>query len=121
MGRIQLEVIVGKKGNSHREPIWFEVVDISSPYHMLLGRSALAKFMAMPHYAYFKMKLLGPHANQSGPTSCEFSLAAANCLQGFIEIDTPALALARAGMRCYVCWHLLESASGAVTPKARAG
>jgi hypothetical protein len=36
------------------------VVNISSPYHALLGRPALAKFMAVPHYAYLKMKLPGP-------------------------------------------------------------
>jgi hypothetical protein len=60
MGRVQLEVLFGKKGNSRHEPIWFEVVDISSPYHALLGRLALAKFMAVPHYSYLKMKLPGP-------------------------------------------------------------
>jgi hypothetical protein len=60
MGRVQLEVLFREKGNSRREPIWFEVVDISSPYHALLGRLALAKFMVVPHYAYLKMKLLGP-------------------------------------------------------------
>jgi hypothetical protein len=60
MGRVQLEVLFGKKGNSCCEPIWFEVLDISSPYHALLGRPALAKFMAVPHYAYLKMKLPGP-------------------------------------------------------------
>jgi hypothetical protein len=57
MGRVQLEVFFGKRGNSRHEPIWFEVVDISSPYHAMLGRPALAKFMAVPHYAYLKMKL----------------------------------------------------------------
>jgi hypothetical protein len=62
MGRIRLEVLFGEKGNSHREPIWFEVVDISNPYHALLGRPALAKFMVVPHYAYLKMKLSGPHS-----------------------------------------------------------
>jgi hypothetical protein len=51
MGRVQLEVLFGKKGNSHREPIWFEVVHISSPYHALLGRPALAKFLVVLHYA----------------------------------------------------------------------
>jgi hypothetical protein len=60
LGRVQMEVLFGKKGNSRREPIWFEVVDISSPNHALLGRLALAKFMAVPHYAYLNMKLLGP-------------------------------------------------------------
>jgi hypothetical protein len=60
MGRIELEVLFGEKDNHRREPIWFEVVDLNSPYHALLGRPALAKFMAVPHYAYLKMKLPGP-------------------------------------------------------------
>jgi hypothetical protein len=60
LGKVQLEVLFGKKGNSHRELIWFEVVDISSPYHALLGHPALAKFMAVPHYAYRKRKLPEP-------------------------------------------------------------
>jgi hypothetical protein len=60
MGRVQLEILFGKKGNSCHEPIWFEVVDIRNLYHALLGRPALAKFMAVPHYAYLKMKLPGP-------------------------------------------------------------
>jgi hypothetical protein len=59
LGKVHLEVLFREKGNSRREPIWFEVVDISSPYHALLGRPALAKFMAVPHYAYLKMKLPG--------------------------------------------------------------
>jgi hypothetical protein len=60
MGRIRLEVLFGEKENYHRELMWFEVVDLNSPYHTLLGRPALAKFMAIPHYAYLKMKLPGP-------------------------------------------------------------
>jgi hypothetical protein len=59
MGRIELEVLFGGKDNHHREPIWFEVIELNSPYHALLGRPALAKFMAVPHYAYLKMKLPG--------------------------------------------------------------
>jgi hypothetical protein len=31
MGRVQLDVFFGKKGNSRHEPSWFEVVDINSP------------------------------------------------------------------------------------------
>jgi hypothetical protein len=61
MGRIELEELFSGKDNHRCEPIWFEVVDLNSPYHMLLGRPALAKFMAVPHYAYLKMKLPGPH------------------------------------------------------------
>ena len=51
---------IGKiKINVHfrREPIWFEVVDLDNPYHALLGRPVLAKFMMVPHYAYMKAKM----------------------------------------------------------------
>jgi hypothetical protein len=74
---VQLEVLFGKKGNSCREPIWFEVVDISNPYHALLGRPALAKFMAVPHYAYLKMKLPGPRGVITVSGSFKKSLACA--------------------------------------------
>jgi hypothetical protein len=77
MGRVQLEVLFGEKGNSCREPIWFEVVDISSPYHALLGRPALAKFIAVPHYAYLKMKLPGPRGVITVLESFKKSLACA--------------------------------------------
>jgi hypothetical protein len=60
MGRIQLKVLFGEKDNYRREPIWFEVVDLNNPYHALLGRPALAKFMAISHYAYLKRKLPSP-------------------------------------------------------------
>lgn len=60
IGRVQLNVLFGDSNHFRREPIWFEVVDLSSAYHTLLGRPALAKFMAVPHYAYLKMKMPGP-------------------------------------------------------------
>jgi hypothetical protein len=53
-------VLFGEKDNFRRKPTWFEVVDLNSPDHALLGRLALAKFMAIPHYAYLKMNLPGP-------------------------------------------------------------
>src|ERR1041385_8081700 len=45
MGRIRLDVIFGIEDNFRREPVWFEVADLSSPYHALLGLPAIAKFM----------------------------------------------------------------------------
>ncbi|KAK1678494.1 hypothetical protein QYE76_039342 [Lolium multiflorum] len=60
IGRITLEVMFGKPDNFRTENIEFEVVDLVSPYHALLGRPALTKFMAVPHYGYLKMKLPGP-------------------------------------------------------------
>ena len=60
IGKVRLEVLFGTAKNFRREPIWFEVVDLNSPYHALLGRPALAKFMAVPHYAYLKLKIPSP-------------------------------------------------------------
>ncbi|XP_020172582.1 uncharacterized protein [Aegilops tauschii subsp. strangulata] len=60
IGRIRLDVLFGDSNHFRRKPLWFEVVDLSSAYHALLGRPALAKFMAVPHYTYLKMKLSGP-------------------------------------------------------------
>jgi hypothetical protein len=77
MGRVRLKVLFGRKGDSRHEPIWFEVVDISSPYHALLGCPALAKFMVVPHYAYLKMKLPGPRGMIMVSGSFKKSLACA--------------------------------------------
>ena len=60
IGRVRLDFLFGDSGHFRHEPVWFEVVDLSSAYHALLGRPALAKFMAVPHYAYLKMKMSGP-------------------------------------------------------------
>ncbi|XP_020177063.1 uncharacterized protein [Aegilops tauschii subsp. strangulata] len=46
IGKIKIDVLFGDKDHFCREPIWFEVVNLDSPYHALLGRPALAKFMA---------------------------------------------------------------------------
>ncbi|KAK1665992.1 hypothetical protein QYE76_054151 [Lolium multiflorum] len=60
IGRITLAVMFGKPDHFRTENVEFEVVDLVSPYHALLGRPALTKFMAVPHYGYLKMKLSGP-------------------------------------------------------------
>ena len=59
IGRVWLDLLFGDSSHFRREPIWFKVVDLSSVYHALLGRPALAKFMAVRHYAYLKMKMPG--------------------------------------------------------------
>jgi hypothetical protein len=61
MGRIRLDVIFGTEENFRREPIWFEVADLSSPYHALLGLPAFAKFMINAQQTYLKMKIPGPN------------------------------------------------------------
>ena len=60
MGKIWIDVLFGTKENCRIESIEFEVVDLESPYHALLGRPAMAKFMTSTHVGYLKMKLPGP-------------------------------------------------------------
>jgi hypothetical protein len=47
------------KDNYRTEYIKFEVADFDSSYHAILGRLALAKFMAVPHYVYLLLKMPG--------------------------------------------------------------
>ena len=37
------------------------MVDWKSQYHAILGRPAFTRFMAVPYYAYLKLKMPGPH------------------------------------------------------------
>ncbi|XP_010233237.1 uncharacterized protein LOC104583169 [Brachypodium distachyon] len=61
LGRISLDVVFGSSGNFRRERLDFKVVDWPSQYHVVLSRVALARFMAVPHYAYLKLKMPGPN------------------------------------------------------------
>jgi hypothetical protein len=60
LGKIELDVCFGDSSNYRREKLEFEVMDWPSQYHAILGRPALAKFMAVPHYAYLTLKIPGP-------------------------------------------------------------
>ena len=60
LGKISLEVVFGNESNFRKETLDFEVVNWRSQYHAILGRPAFARFMAVPHYAYLKLKMLGP-------------------------------------------------------------
>jgi hypothetical protein len=48
--QITLPVTFRTPSNYCIEFIKFEVADFESSYHAILGRLALAKFMAIPHY-----------------------------------------------------------------------
>ena len=57
LGEITLLVQFGTASNYRVEHINFYVTDFDTAYHAILGRPALAKFMAVPHYAYLVMKM----------------------------------------------------------------
>ena len=59
-GKITLPVTFGGEINYRTERIVFDVVKIPLPYNGILGRPALAKFMAASHYAYYTLKMPGP-------------------------------------------------------------
>jgi len=59
VGTVVLPVTFGTPDNYRIELIKFEVVDFESSYHAILGRPALAKFMAVPHYIYLLLKMPG--------------------------------------------------------------
>src|SRR3954462_11634053 len=59
LGVIELEVVFGNRCNFARQTLEFEVLDWQSQYHAILGRPAFAQFMAIPHYAYLKLKMPG--------------------------------------------------------------
>jgi hypothetical protein len=56
---VVLPVTFGTKDNYRTEYIKFELADFDSSYHAILGRPALAKFMAVPHYVYLLLKMPG--------------------------------------------------------------
>jgi hypothetical protein len=57
LGVIHLDIIFGTPVDFRKEKIEFEVVDRPSQYHAILGRPAFARFMAVPHYAYLKLRM----------------------------------------------------------------
>ena len=61
MGMIDLSVTFGDVVHYRRETLPFKVVDCQGPYNAIFGRPCYAKFMALPNYAYLKLKMLGLH------------------------------------------------------------
>nr|ABA97230.1 retrotransposon protein, putative, Ty3-gypsy subclass [Oryza sativa Japonica Group] len=60
LGHITLPVTFGTRENFRTENVCFEVADFETAYHAILGRLALAKFVAVPHYTYMMIKMPGP-------------------------------------------------------------
>jgi hypothetical protein len=61
LGSVVLLVTFGEtRENYCTEYIKFEVADFETSYHAILGRPAIAKFMAIPHYTYLVLKMPSP-------------------------------------------------------------
>jgi hypothetical protein len=58
---VVLPVTFGESRDNYRtEYIKFEVSDFETSYHAILGRPAITKFMAVPHYTYLVLKMPSP-------------------------------------------------------------
>jgi hypothetical protein len=61
LGSVVLLVTFGETRENYRtEYIKLEVADFETSYHAILGRPAIAKFMAVPHYTYLVLKMPSP-------------------------------------------------------------
>jgi hypothetical protein len=85
LGSVVLPVTFGETRDNYRtEYIKLEVANFKTTYHVILGRPAITKFMAVPHYTYLVLKMP--------------SLAGVLSLQGDLMIsfdcDTEAVELA---------------------------
>ena len=59
-GSLVLEVVFGSPDSFRSEELIFDIAPFRSSYHALLGRKAFARFNAVLHYAYLKLKMPGP-------------------------------------------------------------
>jgi hypothetical protein len=85
MGKVQVDVLFGGRDNCCVENILFEVVDLDIPYHALLGRTALAKFMTSTHTAYLKMKMPAPKGPLTVVGNYKVSLETASAGSDLVE------------------------------------
>ena len=83
-GSVTLEVVFGSPDNFRSKELIFDIVLFRSGYHALLGRTAFARFNAVPHYANLKLKMPGPRGVITVNGNTERSL--------YMEEHTAALA-----------------------------
>ena len=96
-GKVTLPVTFGSDMNYMTERIVFDVAKIPLPYNGILGRPALAKFMAASHYAYNTLKMSGPVTIITVPSDKKDALICADQLyQQAVAAAATAKALALA-------------------------
>ena len=61
VGKVTLPSAFATQDNNRTESIIFEVASFETSYHAILGRPALAKFMAIPNHTYLLLKMLAPN------------------------------------------------------------
>ena len=75
-GSLVLEVVFGSPDNFRSEKLTFDIAPFRCGYQALLGRTAFARFNAVPHYASLKLKIPGPRGIITVSGNVERSLRA---------------------------------------------
>jgi hypothetical protein len=82
LGHIYMPITFGTPENYRTEVMRFEVARFDCGYNAIIGRPGLANFMAIPHYSYMTLKMLGP---QGIITVCADFQGAMECFRGAIQ------------------------------------
>jgi hypothetical protein len=82
LGHIYVPVTFGTLENYRTEFVRFEVARFDCGYNAIIGRPGLAKFMAISHYSYMILKMLGPQGIIT--VRADFQ-GAAECFRGAIQ------------------------------------
>ena len=77
--------------NFRTKRVTFDVADFPLPYNGILGRPALAKFMAASHYAYNMLKMPGPISVISVPGNKIYREAAAGADRKSLAVEAPGV------------------------------
>ena len=77
-GKIKLDVVFGLPENYRSEELISHVAPFNSGYHALPGRDAFARFLAIPHYGYMKLKMPGPNVIITVTSDPDIALRAEN-------------------------------------------
>jgi hypothetical protein len=92
-----LHVTFGDESNYRTEMLAFEVLDFSRPYHVILGWPCFIKFMAIPSYAYLKLKISRPAKIITVEAKAQRAL---DCEQNNIELAVIVIAAAELKELC---------------------
>ena len=127
-----LPVTFGTRKNYRTESVTFDVSDMPLPYNGILGRPALAKFMAVAHYAYNTPKIpakwgvLTVKADTRDTVFCVEQIYEAVAASepaaepGSSQEDEPESST-QGGPYCSTCMPLGPKGAGATLPHAMQG
>ncbi|XP_004966900.1 uncharacterized protein LOC101779740 [Setaria italica] len=85
IGRVVLPVMFGTPDNYRTEHITFEVANLRTSYHAIIGRPMLLRFMVIPNHTYLILKMPAPNGVLSVYGDVEMSY----------KCDTEAVQLAK--------------------------